>query len=211
MKTLADYQKEYKETIEQMKVEFKCNFVFNYDQLALCSQFTKQGLDFHKFECSKQNKDIRVFEKISVLCIGFKFYHKFRNEQYPYLTGYNVCSLAACCDGNEYFDKGFNLILPLEGTDQETRIRDNYEASKQEEIEWKVFKEIDLNNKKLGESFEIGESIYWHFLECLPPIYGKGCFYCSEPVRHTSKGEKVYYKLSKVNNKHLIELNTVSK
>jgi hypothetical protein len=209
MKTTKDYQKEYAQTIEEMKAKFNCNFVFNYDQLALCSQFNKKDLDFHKFEPIQENRNIRAFDGVRVLCISFDFYHEFRNEPHRYLTGYNCCSSPGCCEGADYYDEGLNLILPMEGTDQKTRIRENFEADMQSEIEWKLFKKLDLNNKKLGESFKVGESIYWHFLECLPPIYGKGCFYCSEPVKHTTEGEKVYYKLSQVNKEYFIELNTI--
>jgi hypothetical protein len=58
---------------------------------------------------------------------------------------------------------------------------------------------------------EIEESIYYYFLECLPPYYGTktpegtenyhGIFRCSEPVNHVN-GLPVYHCFGKQNDKY---------
>jgi len=202
MKTIKDYQNAYNNTLAEMKDVYKVDRVINCDQKAIFSQIPRE------FECI--GNSIWSDGDIKVLVIDFKFYHKFRGEKVQYLTGYNKCSLPTNHDKGEFYDKSLNLILPLD-LEQAEQLKTNYETEQQEKRDWIKFKEIDLNNKSLGESFEVGESIYWHFLECLPPIYGKGCFYCSEPVRHTKEGKSVYYKLFQQGKKYFIELNTVNR
>jgi hypothetical protein len=39
---------------------------------------------------------------------------------------------------------------------------------------------------------ETDEDTFYHFLNVLPPIYGRGCFACSEPWTHNRRGEGVF-------------------
>ena len=53
-------------------------------------------------------------------------------------------------------------------------------------------KEWDAMIKSIhsGQETRINEMIYWHFLECMPPIYSKkGGFLLLEASNHNQKGE----------------------
>ena len=51
---------------------------------------------------------------------------------------------------------------------------------------------------------EISEWVYYHFLECVPPIYPKNQigFFNSEPINHNKNGQPIYYYFFKLNNKY---------
>lgn len=209
MKTLSDYQKEYNNNLYEIKLKYSVDYVVNYDQLALYSAFKRNGLDFHSFKCLGERTYING--NIKVLAIDFDFYHK-HIKQNPFLTGYNKTSLPSYRDKDEFYDNKLNLILPFD-EEQHKQLRDNWEQEQQEKKEWSAFEAIKpaLSSSKLGTQFEVGETIYWHFLECLPPIYGKGCFYCSEPIKHNAEGKPVYHCLRKNNGKFTIEENILIK
>lgn len=60
----------------------------------------------------------------------------------------------------------------------------------------------ELYNQGNREWVETDEDTFHYFLNVLPPIYGRGCFACSEEWTHTSKGEGVYIWLRQVGNKY---------
>lgn len=59
----------------------------------------------------------------------------------------------------------------------------------------------DLYNQGNREWVETDEETLEHFLNVLPPIYGRGCFACSEPWKFDNQGRDVYIWLRNFNNK----------
>ena len=219
--TITDSKHAFKrleEINEALKEAFNVQYVANYDILALCSNFERQGLRFYDFETIDSGEkingykpNIRESEGVKVLCIGFKEIAKYIDCSFSCVLGSN-CNNPAYEENGTFYNDDLKMILPHSEQDAKNmseQVKNHNEGQKA----WKHFEnevKPKMSSGRLGERFEVGNAIYWHFLECLPPIYGKGCFYCSEPHSHTNEGEAVYYKLMKTGEKYYIEFNTVS-
>lgn len=207
------------EIFEYLKNQFNVDHVFNFDIRALSSWFDNEGLEFYQFNRIKTDEingfipDIRTDGKIKVLCISFAEITKHFDVSFMYVTGDNKSEATYSDDNETFWDKDLNLCMYWFDYSKESMIY-RVERIDAENKAWKHFNtEVRprMDCKRLGEKFEVFEPISDHFLNCLPPIYGKGCFYCSEPYSSTSEGKNIYYKLTKSGDKHFIEFNIVER
>jgi len=207
MAGMQDFKKQYQDTLDELKIIYNADYVVNYDQLPLHSYFKRLGLDFYKF--LKEGERTYLDGKIKVLAIDFDFYHRWRKEN-KLLTGWNKCNSPVYHNNGEFYDNELNLILPID-EEQNNLLKENYKNAQQLKKDWQAFEDIkqDLYKSELGTQFKIGEGVYYYFLEVLPPIYGKNCFYCSESIKHTPEGKNVYHCLRKMGDNYTIEENIV--
>jgi hypothetical protein len=199
---------------EYLKIMFNCKYVFACDVHPLSTWFDKNKLNMHSFESAKNaasidgyTPQIREYNKIRVLVIDLVQIGKYFDFSFcGGVVGYNGNrNNAVSQEENTFFDDKLNLIIYY-FEEYAKRLAEQVERNDLERVAWKHFEEVKkkMSSKRLGQEFEVLKPIYWHFLECLPPIYGKGCFYCSEAYTHTDAGETVYYCLRQTGNKYYI-------
>jgi hypothetical protein len=128
------------------------------------------------------------------------------------VKGYNNASVDYFKDGT-FFDQNDNIIVPFD-QDSVTNMTEMVKNRNLENEAWKHFNENvknKLTEKNENIPFEILEPIYWHFLECLPPMYCDNGFFVSEAVTFNAKGQTLYHKITKQNNKFFIQLSPYTK
>jgi hypothetical protein len=217
----SEAEKRYSEVVDELKKEFNVDFVANYDLTALYTNFQYLGAgDFHSYKHISHEyhktgylPSIRSNGIYTVLCIDFESIAVYFDPSFTEVTGWNNSEPANIVKG-DYYSKETKLIL-CQTEEQKQQLNDSYNHLVKCRIEWQEFEEIKnkMSPDKLGERFEIGQTVADHFLNCMPPIYGENCFLMGEPYCCTPEGETVYYCIRglKYNSdqKATIEYNTV--
>ncbi len=213
LSNINDTKERYNLVITFLKNRYQVNHVANYDIMALSTFFRKSDFGYWEdyeriqtdIEESEYKPQIVEFKKVKVLVIGFNDLTKYFDPSFKNVKGYN-CSEVQSHNKGTFYDRKNNVIMPFD-SESEKYIHLNIQSIILDRNAWLEFNKV--KHKISTEKVEILEPIYMHFLEVLPPIYGNGCFYCSEPVNTDKNGSKIYHKLTKNNNKYFIELSII--